>query len=99
MSFGLDKSALYSETDTDKRTHMKFRVHIDPERCKGCGLCVPFCAKGLLRMSARLNAAGHPIAEMTDEDACSGCANCAVLCPEAGIEIEAATKRKGGKTE
>jgi 2-oxoglutarate ferredoxin oxidoreductase subunit delta len=65
----------------------KFSVRIDKERCKGCGMCVPFCARGLLRMSDRLNNSGHPFIDIQGGENCGGCMNCAVMCPEAAVEI------------
>ena len=45
---------------------------IEPERCKGCGLCVAFCPFSRLRLSdQRLNQAGYRLVEIdppTDGD-------------------------------
>jgi 2-oxoglutarate ferredoxin oxidoreductase subunit delta len=63
------------------------RIKIDREACKGCGLCVAFCAKGCLEMEKALNASGVQPAAMKHEDRCGGCRNCAVVCPECGIQV------------
>ena len=57
--------------------------------CKGCGLCVEACPKGLLFIDTNvLNAKGYNPAAISDEDACSGCATCARMCPDCIIKVE-----------
>lgn len=59
------------------------------ENCKGCGLCVDACPKGILQLSPeRINKKGHHPAELTDEAACVGCASCALMCPDCIIKVE-----------
>jgi NAD-dependent dihydropyrimidine dehydrogenase PreA subunit len=56
-------------------------VHIDPDKCDGCGLCVPGCAEGAIRVidgKARLLA----------ENLCDGLGNCLGECPRGAITIE-----------
>jgi len=55
-------------------------VHIDEERCNGCGLCVPGCAEGAIQIidgKARLLA----------DNLCDGLGNCLGHCPQGAIEI------------
>ena len=71
------------------------KIAIDTRYCKGCRLCVAFCPKGAIAMSAALGPRGVKAAEVVDEDACVGCLNCVVVCPDAAIEVfelEAAEK-------
>lgn len=57
--------------------------------CKGCGLCVRACPKGVLALSkTKLNAKGYHPAEVFDQAACIGCASCARTCPDVAIRIE-----------
>ena len=57
--------------------------------CKGCGLCVAFCPKGLLVLAQdKINAKGHHPAEITDQEKCIGCAFCATMCPDCIIKVE-----------
>lgn len=65
------------------------KVTFNTDRCKGCGLCVGACPKGLLQMAKdRMNAKGHHPAEITDQAACIGCAFCATMCPDCVITVE-----------
>ncbi len=75
--------------------------HIDPERCKGCGLCVAFCPFGRLALSEELNSLGHhPVedaaggATSDPETAarnfafwCRRCRYCELICPDDAIDI------------
>lgn len=40
---------------------MKYRytVVIDKERCKGCGICMSFCPRGVFEFEDYLNEGGH----------------------------------------
>ena len=59
------------------------------DRCKGCGLCVRACPKGLIAIATeKINQKGHHPAELTDAEKCVGCASCAIMCPDCVIEVE-----------
>lgn len=65
------------------------KLTIDEVLCKGCGLCVRACPKGILALSkTKINAKGYHPAELTDAAACVGCASCAKTCPDVVIRIE-----------
>ncbi len=78
---------------------MRKIVRIDPDRCDGCGLCVPQCAEGAIQIvdgTARLIA----------DNLCDGLGDCIGACPKDAITIEerpaddfepaAAAERTGG---
>lgn len=65
------------------------RLSFYEDGCKGCGLCVDACPKGLLQLSKdRINKKGHHPAEISDPEACVGCASCALMCPDCIITVE-----------
>ena len=62
------------------------RVRILEDYCKGCELCVAFCAKQSLALSHKVNKRGmHVVCVIKDE--CTGCGNCVLMCPDAAIEL------------
>ena len=75
-------------------------VHIAQDTCKGCGLCVDSCPKGILALSGKINQKGYHPAECVDPDECIGCAFCARVCPDCAITVEKeramGLKRKNG---
>ena len=57
--------------------------------CKGCGLCIAACPRGLLALAKdKINAKGHHPAELTEPEKCVGCASCAMMCPDCIITVE-----------
>lgn len=64
------------------------------ERCKGCGLCIAFCPKECLSLSANLNPLGYTPAFLSDPDKCTGCGLCADVCPDAVIRVYRKAKVK-----
>lgn len=56
-------------------------VHIDEEKCNGCGLCIPNCHEGALQM---IDGKARLISELM----CDGLGACLGHCPEGAITIE-----------
>ena len=67
----------------DQRRMIRTRkiVKIDEDKCDGCGLCVPECAEGAIRIV-------DGKARLVGEDLCDGLGNCLGTCPEGAISIE-----------
>jgi len=64
------------------------RIFIDPERCKGCELCIPACPPGVISVAEFRNTLGYRPAVLVDPvHRCTGCALCAVVCPDAAITV------------
>ena len=58
------------------------RVTVEPNRCKGCGLCVASCPTHSLELGAGLNRHGYHPAEFLEGTGCTGCGVCFYACPE-----------------
>jgi NAD-dependent dihydropyrimidine dehydrogenase PreA subunit len=56
-------------------------VKIDEEKCTGCGLCVPSCAEGAIRIV-------DGKARLVSDNLCDGLGACLGDCPENAITIE-----------
>jgi len=56
-------------------------IHIDEEKCNGCGLCVPSCIEGALRIV-------NGKAKLVSEVYCDGLGACIGECPQGALSIE-----------
>ena len=64
------------------------RVTIDPNYCKGCGLCIEACPRKILKFSDQINAKGYHYSVCIDQDKCIACRFCYTTCPDVAITIE-----------
>lgn len=56
-------------------------IHIDENKCNGCGMCVPDCPEGAIQM---INGKARLISDLY----CDGLGACIGTCPESAITIE-----------
>lgn len=56
-------------------------VHIDEEKCDGCGICIPSCAEGALQVI-------DGKAKLLGENLCDGLGACLGECPQDAITVE-----------
>ena len=65
------------------------RLTFKTDKCKGCGLCIDVCPKGVLALATdKINIKGHHPIEAGKPDDCIGCAFCATMCPDCIIKVE-----------
>ncbi len=66
----------------------KGEVVIDERMCKGCGLCIEFCSRGVIAESKdKLTVLGMPVAEVMHPEKCNACGVCAWMCPDFAIDV------------
>lgn len=63
------------------RTLTEPTVTIEPELCKGCGLCIEACPPDVLKFHEKFNNKGYHYAYYIGEN-CTGCGVCFYACPE-----------------
>ncbi len=73
--------------DADEVKVPRGAIHILLEQCKGCGFCVEYCPRDVLRMSQRFNLKGYHPPEVVREDDCVSCHLCELICPEFSIFV------------
>lgn len=66
----------------------KYSVHIDEKVCKGCGLCISYCPKGVLKLADKMNQKGYNVAQVVNPSDCIGCRLCDNGCPDFAIYVE-----------
>lgn len=65
-------------------------VQIEKDQCTGCGNCLSYCPRGLLRLSgAETNARQVRYAQLTDPERCISCGLCERACTAAAMHIPA----------
>ncbi|MFP4056661.1 MAG: 4Fe-4S dicluster domain-containing protein [Candidatus Brocadiia bacterium] len=62
-------------------------VEIDEVYCKGCGLCVAFCERGVLEQASVPDSKGVYLARVVAPKSCRGCRRCVLVCPDAAIRL------------
>lgn len=71
--------------DTGDIDIVRGKIHIIKDRCKGCGYCIEFCPREVLRVSKEFNKKGYHPPMVVKPDGCLNCHYCELLCPEFAI--------------
>jgi len=87
----------------EKKKQYKPRVfqgtaHVIASRCKGCGWCIEYCPKKILRPSEEFNEKGYHYPIVTDQGQCVNCKVCEDICPDFAIFslVREETSENGG---
>lgn len=71
--------------DADRMVSPRGRLHIIVDRCKGCGFCIEFCPRKVLKVSEEFNSRGYHPPEVVEDAECINCGLCSLICPELAI--------------
>jgi len=63
-------------------------IYFNEEFCKGCFICVEYCAKKVFVQSSRLNSKGYPLIDILKPEACNACMLCQLYCPDFALVVE-----------
>ena len=84
--------------DVNKMPVPHGEVHIIREQCKGCGFCVEYCPRDVLKLSEEFNRKGYHPPDVVDPEACVSCNLCEAICPEFAIYCVNSQDKEGGET-
>jgi 2-oxoglutarate ferredoxin oxidoreductase subunit delta len=73
------------DADTIKVPHGE--IHILAEQCKGCGFCVEYCPREVLKLSDQFNKKGYHPPVAVKAELCVHCQLCELMCPEFAIFV------------
>lgn len=59
-------------------------VHIEPDVCKGCRVCVETCPNQCIVIGSHFNTIGYQHAVFRGRETCTACGMCFYVCPEPG---------------
>ncbi|MBN2198552.1 MAG: 4Fe-4S binding protein [Candidatus Aminicenantes bacterium] len=72
-------------------------IHINRDRCKGCGFCAEYCPRDVLELSEEFNKKGYHPPRVKNEDACCYCQLCEAICPEFAIFVTLHSEEEEGE--
>jgi 2-oxoglutarate ferredoxin oxidoreductase subunit delta len=87
-------SEMLMSDNRDNSSPKKGVILIDNERCKGCGLCVAVCERGVIKVSDSFNSKGYAPVTTSMPERCTGCGICALMCPDVAITVLRRTRQK-----
>jgi 2-oxoglutarate ferredoxin oxidoreductase subunit delta len=86
-----------NEKKKPKRRIFKGTVYIIKDQCKGCGWCIEYCPKKILKKSEDFNIKGYHYPLVIEQNGCVNCKVCEDICPE--FSIFSITKEEDSDTK
>jgi 2-oxoglutarate ferredoxin oxidoreductase subunit delta len=74
--------------DLEQKATVPGKILIDKERCKGCGYCVEYCPRDVLKTTNEISPKGYLLVAAEDESKCVACGFCEAICPEFAIKVQ-----------
>jgi len=62
-------------------------ITVDKFLCKGCGICIDVCPRGVYNWSKDVSKKGVKYPVPTRPEKCNKCRRCELLCPDFAISI------------
>jgi len=63
------------------------RILVNPNYCKGCGICVEMCPAKVFELSKEINERGYHPAVPVRQEKCTQCHLCELYCPDQAITV------------
>ncbi len=75
----------------------QYEIEIIKDRCKGCGFCIEFCPRHVLKKSDEFNKKGYVVAAAENADDCTNCGLCERICPDFAIRVKVGAGANNGR--
>lgn len=79
--------------DRDIQRGQRYSIRLYGKWCKGCGLCIAFCPKGVFTEDTENALVSAPIVAYPER--CVACQWCVTHCPDFAIVVEKVNDSKG----
>jgi ferredoxin len=79
-NIALDTKIIFCNMKGDAHMAIRKIVHIDEKKCNGCGVCIPSCAEGAIKII-------DGKARLVSDKFCDGLGSCLGECPQDAISI------------
>jgi 2-oxoglutarate ferredoxin oxidoreductase subunit delta len=78
----VDREEVAGAVEKKAKKEKNALIEVNRDFCKGCGICVAFCPKGVLELDDHEKVvAKHP-------EKCNACMLCELRCPDMAIEVK-----------
>ena len=64
-----------------------YSIRVNPDYCKGCGICIEFCPKKVYVFSKKYSKKGVKTPVPVNVGECIGCRMCELMCPDMALDV------------